>query len=371
MAQAHRRRRDQAAPLLIAMLAVGILATPAQAEPIEEFYRGKKITFLIGENVGGGYDSYSRLFASHVGRHIPGNPVVVPQNMPAGAGLSAANLLYVHAPKDGTVIGMIDQGLYLEQVLGRPGVEYDFAKFTWIGRLLRVTGVLVSWHTSAVKTAEDLKKYELTVSATGASSRQNWRILNGLVGTRLKIISGYNGTNGSLLALERGEIEGTSAPWVVLNSTRKAWLDERKVNVLLQTGVEKDPAIPQVPRMIDLAPDADAERILRLFSSSYSIGRSVVAPPGLPPPIVAALRRAFDDTLKDPAFQAAAAKGQLEIDSLPGERLQAMITAGGENSCLPGRARPQSYRRRQDAELSDSWRSFASSQATACGWPPT
>lgn len=329
MALQHRRRM-WAAPILTAALAIASLATSARAQSVEEFYRGKKITFLIGENVGGGYDSYSRLFASHVGRHIPGNPVVVPQNMPAGAGLAAANLLYVHAPKDGTTIGMIDQGLYLEQVLGRPGIEYDFAKFNWIGRLLRVTGVLVSWHTSPVKTAEDLKKHDLNVSATGASSRQNWRLLNGLIGTRLKIISGYTGTNGSLLALERGEIEGTSAPWVVLSSTRKAWLDERKVSILLQTGVEKDPALPQVPRMIDLAPDADAERILRLFSSSYSIGRSVVAPPGLPQPIIAALRRAFDDTINDPAFQAAAAKAQLEINALSGEKLQALITEGGE-----------------------------------------
>jgi tripartite-type tricarboxylate transporter receptor subunit TctC len=330
MALWHRRRRKWAAPTLIAMLVVGSLSTLTQAEPIEEFYQGKKITFLIGENVGGGYDSYSRLFANYVGRHIPGNPVVIPQNMPAGAGLSAANLLYMHAPKDGTVIGMIDQGLYLEQVLGRPGVEYDFAKFNWIGRLLRVTGVLVSWNSSAVKTAEDLKKHELLVSATGASSRQNWRLLNGLVGMRLKIISGYSGTISSALALERGEIEGMSFPWPVLYATRKAWLDERKVNVLLQTGLEKDPAIAHVPRMIDLAPDADAERILRLFSSPYSIGRSVVAPPGLPQPIVATLRRAFDETLEDPAFQAAAAKSQLEINSLSGERLQALITDGGE-----------------------------------------
>src|SRR6187431_2926496 len=141
----HGRRREWAAPVLAAMLTVASLSTPTAAGPIDEFYRDKKITFLIGENSGGGYDSYSRLFASHVSRHIPGNPTVVPQNMPAGAGLAAANFLYVHAPKDGTVIGMIDQGLYLEQVLGKPGIEYDFTKFNWIGRLLRVTGVLVSW----------------------------------------------------------------------------------------------------------------------------------------------------------------------------------------------------------------------------------
>jgi hypothetical protein len=196
--------------------------------------------------------------------------------------------------------------------------------------LLRVTGVLVAWNSSAVKTAEDLKKHELTVSATGASSRQNWRVLNGLVGTRLKIIGGYTGTNGSALAMERGEIEGMSFPLVVLNSTRKAWLQEGKVNILLQTGLDQDPAIPQVPRMIDLAPDADAERILRLFSSPYSIGRSVVAPPGLPQPIVETLRRAFDETLEDPAFQAAAAKSGLEINSLSGERLQALIAEGGD-----------------------------------------
>jgi len=236
-----------------ALVAVACLSTPRRAEPIEEFYRGKKLTFLIGENVAAAMTPiagcspvmsapYSRQSGRGSAKHA------------GWGGLGGGNFLYVHAPKDGTVIGMIDQGLYLEQVLGRPGIEYDFAKFNWIGRLLRVTGVLVAWNSSPVKTAEDLKKHELTVSATGASSRQNWRILNGLVGARLKIIAGYTGTSGSALAMERGEIEGMSFPLVVLNSTRKAWVDERKVNILLQTGLERDPAIPQVPRMIDLAP---------------------------------------------------------------------------------------------------------------------
>ena len=330
MARAYRRRQRWAALTLAAVLTLATLATPTRAGPVDEFCRGKKLSFLIGEDVGGGYDTYSRLLVSYLGRHIPGNPVVVPQNMLGAAGLSAANYLYVIAPKDGAVIGMIDQGLYLDQVLGKPGIKYDIAKFNWIGRLLRVTGVLVSWHSSAVKTAADLKTHELIVSATGASARQNWVVLNGLVGTRLKIIGGYSGTNNSALALERGAIEGMSFPWVVLSSTRKPWLDEHKVNLLLQTGLDKDPAIEQVPRMIDLARDGDAERILRLFSSPYSIGRSVVAPPGLPQPIVAALRRAFDDTLDDPAFQAAAAKSGLQIDSLSGERLQALVTDGSE-----------------------------------------
>jgi len=311
------------------ILCLAALSTSVCAGANDEFYRGKTLTFLIGEAVGGGYDTYSRLFASHVGRHIPGNPAVVAQNLPGGGGLTAANRLYVAAPKDGTMIGMIDQGLYLDQVLGKPGIEYDIAKFNWIGRLLRVTGVLVSWHTSAVRTAEDLKTHELIVSATGGSSRQNWVALNALVGTKLKIIGGYTGTGHSALALERGEIEGMSFPWVVLKATHQGWLDEHKINVLLQTGLDKDPVLPQVPRMIDLAPDPDAERILRLFSSPYSIGRSVVAPPGLPQPTVAALRRAFDETLADPDFRAAAAKGGLQIDPLPGDRLQELITGGG------------------------------------------
>ncbi|HXE03784.1 MAG TPA: tripartite tricarboxylate transporter substrate-binding protein [Methyloceanibacter sp.] len=314
-----------------ALLLAALLLTcsTGRADPIEEFYRGRTVSFLVGEDVGGGYDSYSRLFASHVGRHIPGNPVVVTQNMPGAAGLTAANHLYARAPKDGSVIGMIDQGLYLDQMLGKPGIGFDFAKFAWIGRLLRVTGVLVSWHTSPVKTAADLKSHALIVSATGGSSRQNWLLLNGLTGAHLKIIGGYAGTANSALALERGEIEGMSFPWQVLATSQKRWLEEGKVNVLLQTVLDKHPALADVPRMVDLAPDADAERILRLFSSPYSIGRAVMAPPGLPDATVAALRRAFDATLADRDFQAAAAKAGLEIDALPGEQLQALIAGGG------------------------------------------
>jgi tripartite-type tricarboxylate transporter receptor subunit TctC len=317
---------------LLAVIALLLVAAPSagRGDAIEEFYRGKKVSFLIGEAVGGGYDGYSRLLVTYLGRHIPGNPIVVPQNMPGAAGLAAANHLYVLAPQDGTVIGMIDQGLYLDQALGKAGIRFDITKFNWIGRLLRVTGVLVSWHTSPVKTAGDLKTHELLVSATGGSSRQNWLALNGLTGTRLKMIGGYAGTNNSALALERGEIEGMSFPWVVLRSTWKKWIDERKVNILLQTGLDSDPTLDPVPRMIDLAPDPDTERILRLFSSPYSIGRSVVAPPGLPQPIVAALRRAFLDTLDDPDFQAAAARSGLPIDALAGESLQALVSEGGE-----------------------------------------
>jgi tripartite-type tricarboxylate transporter receptor subunit TctC len=320
------------AVLAASLLSWSSLPHPAAADPIEDFYRGRTVSFLIGEDVGGGYDSYSRLFASHLGRHLPGHPTVVPQNMPGAAGLTAANHLYLIAPKDGSVIGMIDQGLYLDQVLGKPGIAFDMANFNWIGRLLRVTGVLISWHSSPVKTAADLKTHALIVSATGASSRQNWLVLNGLVGTRLKIIGGYAGTANSLLALERGEIDGMSAPWVVLASAQKRWLEEHKINLLLQTALDKHPAISDIPRMIDLAPDAEAERILRLFSAPYSIGRSVVAPPGLAPARIAALRRAFDATLADPAFAAAAAKSGLEIDSLPGEKLQELVTAGGSLS---------------------------------------
>jgi tripartite-type tricarboxylate transporter receptor subunit TctC len=319
-------------PLLrYALLLAALLpaCSTVRADPIEDFYRGRTVSFLIGEDVGGGYDSYSRLFASHVGRHIPGNPVVVAQNMPGGAGLTAANHLYVRAARDGTVIGMVDQGLYLDQMLGKPGIGFDFAKFTWIGRLLRVTGVLVSWHSSPVKTAADLKSHELIVSATGGSSRQNWLLLNGLIGAHLKIIGGYAGTANSALALERGEIEGMSFPWQVLATAHKPWLEQHKVNVLLQTVLDKHPALAEVPRMMDLAPDAESERILRLFSSPYSIGRSVMAPPGLPEPRIAALRRAFDETLADPEFQAAAAKSSLEIDSLPGRDLEALISGGG------------------------------------------
>ena len=314
----------------VAALMAQCIAGPARAE--DDFYKGKTINLIIATTSGGGYDTYSRLIARHLGRHLPGHPTVVPQNMPGAAGIRAANYLYSSAPRDGTTIGMLDQATHLDQILGTPGLNADAARFNWIGRILSNSAVLYAWHLAKVKTIEDALTHELVVAAPGASSRLNWTVLNNVVGTKLKIISGYQGSSDSRLAMMRGEIDALSQPWPVLKVEGEQLLRDKQINLLLQTGADKNAEIAQVPRMIDLAKNDDDRVLLTLFSSPSTIGRSVAAPPGLPPDRVAALRKAFTATLHDPALIEEVGRLKLVLDPLDGEALQAAIASIGSVS---------------------------------------
>lgn len=313
---------------LSALLALFLLGCGfAQAQ---DFYKGKTVTFVIGTAPGGGYDTYSRLIAAHIGKHLPGQPNVVAQNMPGAAMIRATNYLYNEAPRDGTVIGMIDQAMYLNQILGVAQLKADVTKFNWIGRLISNSAVLYAWHTAPVKKIEDTYTHELVVSTSGAASRMNWLLLDNLLGMKLKLINGYQGSSDSRLALERGEVEALSQPWPVLKVENPEWLRDKKITLLLQTGADKNAELPQVPRMIDLARNDGERALLQLFSSPSTVGRSVTAPPGLPAERVRELRQGFMEALKDPAFLAQAKKANLELDPLPGEELQAAITGTGD-----------------------------------------
>ncbi|HEY4405108.1 MAG TPA: hypothetical protein VGN55_10660 [Xanthobacteraceae bacterium] len=299
------------------------LVTGAAAQ---DFYQGKTVNFVIGYPVGGGYDTYSRLVAAHLGGHLAGHPAVIPINMPGAVTLRATNYLYNEAPKDGTVIGMIDQAIYLNQILGTARLRADATRFSWIGRIVSNSAVLYAWHLSPVKTIQDTFAHELIVAAGGVSSRLNWQVLNSVVGTRLKLISGYPGTGEERIALERGEIEAMSQPWPIIKTELAQWLDDKKISLLVQTGVDKNPGLDGVPRMIDLARSDDDAALLTLFSTPSTIGRSVVAPPGLPPQRLAELRRAFIETVRDPAFLRDVERAHLDLEPLPGEELQASVT---------------------------------------------
>lgn len=314
------------AAVCAAVMAFSAMLVPVHAD---DFYKDKTINFIIPSAAGGGYDAYSRLIANHIGRHLPGHPNVVPQNMPGAGSIRATNFLYNIAPKDGTTIGMVDQAIHLNQILGAPELKADVTKFNWIGRILSNSAVLFAWHDAPVKTIQDAFSKELIVSTSGAASRLNWTVLNNLLGMKFRIITGYKGTADSRLAMERGEVHALSMPWSLLKIEGAELLAEKKINLLLQTGADKHPELPQVPRMIDLA-RTDAERkVLELFSSPSTIGRSVLAPPGLPTERVVALRAAFMASIKDPALLADVKKFKLELDPLPGEQLQASI-AGSE-----------------------------------------
>jgi tripartite-type tricarboxylate transporter receptor subunit TctC len=298
----------------------------------DDFYQGKTVNFIIGYPVGGGYDTYSRLITAHLGRHLAGHPNVVALNMPGAVTIRAANYLYNEVPKDGTVVGMIDQAIYLNQILGTSQLRADAARFNWIGRIVSNSAVLYAWHLSPVKKIQDTLTRELIVAAGGASSRLNWMVLNSVVGTKLKVISGYGGTGEERLAMERGEIEAVSQPWPIIKTELAQWLADKKINLLVQTGADKNPGLADLPSMVDLAGNDDDAALLRLFSTPSTIGRSVVAPPGLPPERVAELRRAFIETLRDPLLLRDVERAKLDIEPLPGEALQAAVASAGKFS---------------------------------------
>jgi tripartite-type tricarboxylate transporter receptor subunit TctC len=317
-------RRGNASPLYV--LVTLILALSASAVWADDpFYRGRTISLIIGSNTSGGYDTYGRLLARHMGRHIAGHPAIVVQNMPGAGGLRSANHIYNVAAKDGTVIGIFDQAVFLDQLLGAATLRGDAAKFNWIGRMMGNSAVLFAWHTAKVKSITDAFTQELIVAAPGSSSRLNWTALNALAGTKLKLLTGYEGPASAKIAMERGEVEAMSLPWAVLQAENPEWLRDKKVNLLLQTGLEKNRTLPDLPRMVDL-PKSDGDRkVLEIFALSSVVGRSFVAPPAIPKERVDELRTAFMATVKDADFLADIAKLNFDLEPMAGAELQAFI----------------------------------------------
>jgi tripartite-type tricarboxylate transporter receptor subunit TctC len=330
----HRAALRFAAAALAALL---LALAPGRAD--EPFYKGKTISLIIASNASGGYDTYGRLLAHHIPKYLAGNPSVVAQNMPGAAGLRGANYLYNIAAKDGTVIGIFDQAVFLDQLLGIPGMRGDVRQFNWIGRMTSNSAVLFAWHTAAVQKIEDAFTHELIVAASGSSSRLNWTALNALVGTKFKLLTGYEGPSSAKIAMERGEVEALSLPWGVLRGENPDWLRDKKVNLLLQTGLEKNPGLPDLPRMVDLAKSDDVRRLLEIFASPSLVGRSFVAPPGVPKERVDELRAAFMAVVKDPDFLADVARLDFDLDPLPGDALQAFFAKADYSPALLERAK--------------------------------
>jgi len=309
-----------------ALLAVAISAPAAGGAVAEDFYQGKTLEIIVSSGVGGdSYDSLSRLVARHIGAHLPGNPAVVVRNMPGAGGILAANELYNIARKDGTVIGMLDQSIYEAQLFKVAGLHADVTKMNWIGRIISNNAVLFALRSAAVQKIEDAYSKELIICSTGSSSQLRWTMLKRMLGFKFKLITGYKGTGEGLLAMERGEVEALSMPWTVLRVIRANWLQEKKINVLLQTGLDKASDLPDVPRLVDLATNDEQHQLLELFSQAEKVGRSFTAPPDLPAERVAQLRKAFNETLGDPSFQADAEKMQVTLSPLSGDALQAII----------------------------------------------
>jgi tripartite-type tricarboxylate transporter receptor subunit TctC len=316
------------AGLLVAfgLLTTGIMTAPLQAQPGESF-AGKTIRLYIGTSPGGGYDTYGRLVARHIGHELPGNPAVVAQNMPGASSLVLANFLFNQAPRDGTAIGIINQSMPTEQYLLEQNVNYEAARFNWIGRVTSAVELLIVWHTVPVTRIEDVRSRETIMGGTGPTSSTEFipRVLNKLAGMKFKIISGFKGTSDVALAMERGEIEGSGTPLESLSSYRANWVRDRKIKLLLQESSTRDPELPDIPAMVEMGATEEARQILRFFASGSEVGRSIVAPPGMAPETVRTLRRAFDAMFADPAFVDDIKRAGIVVKPMTGERLQAAI----------------------------------------------
>lgn len=310
-----------------ALLSLASFSAAARAQSVEEFYKGKTIDLIISYSAGGGYDAYGRLVARFMGDHIPGKPRIVPRNMPGGGGRVATNYVFNVAPKDGTALALIDQSLPLEQAMGDKTIQFDATKFNWIGNPAAENNTTVTWHTSPVKTIEDAKKQEIPIGATGNNtSAQFPRAMNALVGTKFKLVFGYPGGNDVNLAMERGEVAGRgSNSWGSWKGTKPDWIRDKKINILVQIGLTKTDDLPDVPLLMDLAANPEDKAVLRLLSAPTTIGRPILAPPGVPAERVKALREAFDMTMKDPAFLEEAKRQNLDIQPVPGEELQRIV----------------------------------------------
>jgi tripartite-type tricarboxylate transporter receptor subunit TctC len=303
-------------------------APSVRAQTVEEFYRGKTVKFVVGSNTGGSYDTYSRLLAQFMGRHIPGNPTLIVENLPGASGTKSAQYIGEIAPKDGSIIGMFNQSMPQRQMFEPDQVHFDLAKFSWIGAMNTSTTVFITWHSSGVKTLEDARKKEVVMgalSATGGNSVYPL-LINAFLGTKFKVVLGYQGGNTIQLAMERGEVDGRAAVvWSGLKAGWPHWLAEKKIYVLLQTGLAKEKDLPEVPLLLDLAKNPEEKAIFRFVSSDSAMGFPVTAPPGIPADRLAALQKAFLDTMKDPEFLKLATERKLEIEPSTGDEVKKVV----------------------------------------------
>ena len=312
-------------------LACALTATSvARADEVEDFYRGKTIQFIIRSAAGGGgYDSYARLLGRHIGRHIPGNPRVLPINMPGGGGIVAANYVAKVAPKDGTILTIVGQGLVADQALGvNKSLQADLRTFNWVGNMSDSNQILAAWHTSPVKTFAEAREHEITIGTTqaGSISQQLTAFYNNVLGARLKIVFGYPDGHDVDLAMERGEIEGRGTnTWASYISVTPHYVTEKLIIPILQVGLRKDPALPDTPLLRDLARTPADQPLLDFLSEAVAVGRPIATTPGVPAARVAALRRAFDETLKDPEFIREATVERAEISPMNGAELARLV----------------------------------------------
>jgi tripartite-type tricarboxylate transporter receptor subunit TctC len=297
----------------------------AQHDPVADFYRGKTINVFIGVGAGGEYDLQARLVAKYIGRHIPGRPNVVPQNMTGASGLKMLNFLYNQAPRDGTSIGMIQNGFPAAQAIGRPGIQFDANQLLWLGTIAPVVETMAIWHSAGVQNIDDARKKEIVVGATarGGITFTYPALMNELLGTKFKVVTGYTGGNEINIAMERGEVEGRNNSWSSWKVTKKAWLKEKKLHVIAEAGAKaNDLDAPAIEQLVKSQAD---RQLVDLIMSGAALGRPMTTTPGVPEERLGALRAAFLAVMKDPEFVAETAKINIEIDPVSGEAMQKIV----------------------------------------------
>ena len=310
---------------VLAMLPI----SAAWAQTPAEFYKGRNVDIQIGYSVGGGYDVYARLIARYLGKYIPGNPTVIPRNMEGAASLRLANYIYNAAPEDGTALGIPNRGAPFEPLLGETALaRYDATKYSWVGSSGDDVSTCVVWNRTGITNFEQLIAKPFTVGGTGAGADTNQfpKVLNGVFGAKMKVVSGYPGGNDIDFAMERGEVDGRCGwSYSSLVTSRKAWLDDGSIKIVVQLGFRKHKALQNVPIIMDFAKTEEQRQILRLIFARNVLGYPFIGPPGIPAERAAILRKAFEDTMKDPAFLADAKRGNLEIAPVSGAELQQLV----------------------------------------------
>jgi tripartite-type tricarboxylate transporter receptor subunit TctC len=320
------RVRPGATALLWAIVALGLVAVDPPARAADAYFKDKQIRLVVGSAPGGGYDAYGRLLAQYMKAHIPGNPNIIVQNMPGAGSLVAANYIYNVAPKDGTFIGAVNALLSTDPLIYPDRVKFDPRQFRWLGSALRENHVGVVWSGTRVRSFDDVLKNELIVAGTGGATNFYPLFVDAILGARVKMIPGYQGTKQGMLAMERGEVGGVMGiTWASVKATNAAWLHDDKIRVFIQFGLKKHPELPDVSWVYDYAKNDDDRAAMDLAFGNSEFGRPFIAPPGVPDQVTDILRDAFEDTMSDPDFRADAEKRGLDLEITRGTEIQSLI----------------------------------------------
>ncbi|HEX5281876.1 MAG TPA: hypothetical protein VFW28_17480, partial [Micropepsaceae bacterium] len=291
-----------------------------------EFYKGRTMPVIVGYSAGGGYDLYARVLAQYMGHHIPGTPTLIPQNMPGAGSIRAALYLYTAAPKDGSVIGTFARGLANSALIG--DAKLDARKFNWLGSVTRDTSVCISWNTSPIKTWNDAMTRQFTAGGEGAAGDPDIfaKLYKNVFGVKIRLATGFPGTTDIALAMQRGEVDGLCGiSWSTIKSRYPEWVKGNKIHILLQAAPKRDPELPNVPMASEYVHTPEQKQILDMVIANEVLARPFVAPPGIPADRKAVLRKAFNDTMKDPAFLADARKTMIDINPVSGPEVDAIV----------------------------------------------